>query len=53
MARGLSNKEIAAALGRAEPTVKVDVLHILQKLDVADRTEAVTVALLRGIIHLS
>jgi DNA-binding NarL/FixJ family response regulator len=53
MARGLSNKEIAAVLGRAEPTVKVHVLHILQKLDVADRTEAVTVALQRGIIHLS
>jgi DNA-binding NarL/FixJ family response regulator len=53
MARGLSNKEIAANLGRAEPTIKVHVLHILQKLDVADRTEAVTVALQRGIIHLS
>lgn len=52
MARGLSNKEIAAALDRAEPTIKVHVLHILQKLDVADRTEAVTVALQRGIIHL-
>lgn len=52
MARGLSNKEIAAVLGRAEPTIKVHVLHILQKLDAADRTEAVTVALQRGIIHL-
>jgi DNA-binding NarL/FixJ family response regulator len=52
MARGLSNKEIAAILGRAEPTVKVHVLHILQKLNAADRTEAVTVALQRGIIHL-
>lgn len=52
MARGLSNKEIAAILGRAEPTVKVHVLHILQKLNAADRTEAVTIALQRGIIHL-
>ncbi len=52
MARGLSNKEIAAVLGRAEPTIKVHVIHILQKLDAADRTEAVTVALRRGIIHL-
>lgn len=52
LARGLSNKEIAAALERAEPTIKVHILHILQKLDVADRTEAVTVALRRGIIHL-
>jgi DNA-binding NarL/FixJ family response regulator len=52
MARGLANKEIAAILGRAEPTIKVHVLHILQKLNVADRTEAVTVGLQRGIIHL-
>jgi len=52
MARGLGNKEIAAALGRAEPTIKVHVLHILQKLEAGDRTEAVTVALQRGIIHL-
>src|SRR5882672_6659307 len=41
MARGLTNKEIAAVLGRAEPTIKVHVLHILQKLESADRTEAV------------
>ena len=52
MAKGLSNKEIAAVLHRAEPTIKVHVLHILQKLDAADRTEAVTVAIQRGIIHL-
>ena len=52
MARGLSNKEIAAMLDRAEPTIKVHVLHILQKLNAADRTEAVTIALQRGIIHL-
>ena len=53
MARGLSNKEIAALVGRAEGTIKVHVLHILQKLQVGDRTEAVTIALQRGIIHLS
>ena len=52
MARGLSNKEIAAALGPTEGTIKVHVLHILQKLDAADRTHAVTVGLQRGIIHL-
>ncbi len=52
MARGLSNKEIAAVLGRAESTVKVHVLHILQKLDADDRTEAVTIAIQRGILHL-
>lgn len=52
MARGLSNKEIGAALSVAEATIKVHVLHIFQKLNAADRTEAVTVGLQRGIIHL-
>jgi DNA-binding NarL/FixJ family response regulator len=52
MARGLSNKEIGGVLGRTEATIKVHVLHILQKLDAADRTEAVTIGLQRGIIHL-
>lgn len=52
MAKGLSNKEIGAALGRTEGTIKVHVLHILQKLDAADRTAAVTIGLQRGIIHL-
>jgi len=52
MARGLSNKEIGAALGRTEGTIKIHVLHILQKLGAADRTEAVTIGLQRGIIHL-
>ena len=53
MAQGKSNKEIGVALGRTEATVKVHVLHILQKLDAADRTEAVTIGLKRGLIHLS
>jgi DNA-binding NarL/FixJ family response regulator len=53
MARGLSNKEIADAIGRTEATVKVHVLHILSKLGVGDRTSAVTAALKRGLIHLS
>ncbi len=52
MARGLSNKQIAAAVGRSEATIKVHVVHILQKLGAADRTEAVTLGLTRGIIHL-
>ena len=52
MARGLSNKEIGTELGRTEATIKVHVLHILQKLDAGDRTEAVTIGLKRGIIHL-
>src|SRR2546425_29766 len=52
MAKGLRNKNIADAIGRTEGTVKVHVGHVLQKLDVDDRTEAVIVALQRGIIHL-
>ena len=52
LAKGLRNKDVARAIGRTEATVKAHVLHILQKLEVADRTEAVTVGLQRGIIHL-
>ncbi len=53
MAQGQSNKEIADSIGRTEATVKVHVLHILSKLSVDDRTAAVTVALKRGMIHLT
>ena len=52
MVEGQSNPEIATSLGRAEGTVKIHVQHILQKLGAADRTQAVTMALRRGIIHL-
>jgi DNA-binding NarL/FixJ family response regulator len=51
-AKGLRNKDIARVIGRTEETVKVHLKHIMQKLDVDDRTEAVTLALQRGIIHL-
>ncbi len=50
VAKGLSNKEIAAALKIAEITVKQHVSRVLEKLDVKDRTEAATEALKRGII---
>lgn len=50
--KGLRNKEIARALGRTEGTVKVHLKHIMAKLGVSDRTEAVTRGLRRGIIHL-
>lgn len=53
MAKGRSNPEIAALLGRAESTMKVHVRSILQKLGTDDRTEAVTIAVRRGIIHLN
>ena len=52
MGKGFSNPEIANLLGRTESTMKVHVSNILQKLGVTDRTEAVTVAIQRGILHL-
>ena len=52
MAKGLSNREIAAVIGREESTVKVHVKSVLSKLDVTDRTEAVFVAIQRGFLHV-
>lgn len=52
MAEGKSNKEIGAALFISEGTVKTHVNSIHEKLSVSDRTEAVIVALKRGIIQL-
>lgn len=52
VAQGFSNKEIAEHLGVSAGTVKVHVTHILAKLDAADRTQAVTIALQRGIVAL-
>jgi DNA-binding NarL/FixJ family response regulator len=52
MARGKSNKEIGSALGITEATVKCHVSVILLRLEVNDRTQAVIVALQRGLEHL-
>jgi DNA-binding NarL/FixJ family response regulator len=52
VARGGSNKEIGRQLYISEATVKTHLLHIFAKLEVTDRTAAVTTALRRGIIHL-
>lgn len=52
LAAGRTNKEIAAELDTTEGTIKSYVIHILDKLEVSDRTEAVTTAIKRGIIHL-
>lgn len=49
---GRSNKEAGAALGISEGTVKVHVNNLLGKLGVADRTQAVTEALRRGLVRL-
>jgi DNA-binding NarL/FixJ family response regulator len=51
-AKGLGNRDIARIIGRTEETVKVHLKHVMAKLGVAGRTEAVTLALQRGIIHL-
>ncbi len=52
VAQGLANKEIAARLGTAAGTVKIQVQNILAKLNALDRTHAVTIALQRRLIHL-
>jgi two-component system, NarL family, response regulator len=52
VARGLSNKDVARAIGRTDETVKIHLKNTFAKLGVADRTEAVTVGLTRGLIHL-
>lgn len=49
---GKANKQIAADLGVSEETVKGHLKSIFSKLNVADRTHAVTVAARRGIIEL-
>jgi DNA-binding NarL/FixJ family response regulator len=52
VARGRTNKDIGSALFISEATVKTHLLHIFAKLDVQARTQAVTVALDRGILRL-
>lgn len=52
MAQGLRNKEIAGELGITDQTTQGHVKNILAKLNVHDRTGAVTVALRRGIIRI-
>jgi DNA-binding NarL/FixJ family response regulator len=52
MVAGHSNKQIGEALDVTEGSVKFYVNKILSKLGVSDRTQAVTTALRRGIVHL-
>ena len=51
LAEGLANKEIAQRLHISEKTVKVHISHILAKLNVYDRTQAVIRAHKMGLIH--
>lgn len=52
VASGKANKTIATNLSLSEDTVKAHLRNIFSKLDVNDRTQAVTVAIRRGIISL-
>jgi DNA-binding NarL/FixJ family response regulator len=52
MAGGNRNRDIAEQLFISEETVKGHVKHIMEKLSASDRTEAVAIAVRRGIIHL-
>lgn len=52
VAEGNANKQIADKLFISEGTVKVHIKHIMEKLGASDRTQAITIAVRRGIIHL-
>lgn len=52
LAAGHRNRDIALRLVISEETVKVHIKHIFEKLAAKDRTEAVAIALRRGVIHL-
>jgi DNA-binding NarL/FixJ family response regulator len=51
-AKGLRNGDIARVIGRTVGTVKAHLKNVFAKLAAEDRTEAVTLALQRGFIHL-
>jgi DNA-binding NarL/FixJ family response regulator len=52
LVKGLANKQIGEHLNISEHTVKDHLKSVFGKLQVEDRTEAVTAAIQRGIIHL-
>ena len=52
MSKGMSNREIGVALNICEATVKAHMTHILEKLKVAGRAEAINVALCRGLVNM-
>jgi DNA-binding NarL/FixJ family response regulator len=53
VAGGNRNRDIAEQLFISEETVKVHMKHIMEKLGASDRTQAVAIAMRRGIIQLS
>lgn len=52
IAKGRSNKEIAAALGVSDETVKTHVSNVMQKLQAQDRAHAVTEAIRLGLLEV-
>lgn len=52
LAKGLSTAEIAQQSQIAEKTVRIHISNVLEKLGARDRTQALVLALKRGIIHL-
>ena len=52
IAEGNRNRDIGGKLFITEETVKVHIKHIMEKLGASDRTQAVAIAIRRGIIHL-
>ncbi len=52
MADGKANKEIAVELGISDRTVKTHLGHLFEKLGVTSRTEAIKVAMRRGLVRL-
>ena len=52
LALGRSNRDIAAALAVGEETVKTHVSHVLSKLQVENRAQAIVQALKRGLVPL-
>ncbi len=52
IAGGNRNKDIAERLFISEDTVKVHVRHIMEKLGASDRTQAMAIAVRRGIIQI-
>jgi len=52
IAEGNRNRDIGEKLFITEETVKVHIKHIMEKLGANDRTQAIAIAIRRGIIHL-
>lgn len=52
LAKGRSNREVGEALNISENTVRIHVSRILDKLGVTDRTQAVLLAIQKGLVHM-